>query len=213
MAERRRSGRGRRSAPEAAAAVPAAKSDGWAMGFVKKASAVVGLVSAVVGLVVLFFPQLTPGHTSGPSKVAVDLGPVQLDASTTHGSFLERTDRSEQGFTKSQRAERGAMATFKISITGYRQKPLTVRRQLFNAHGDKVGQEQAWSIRPQKDEHGDHPFADWIALPRGRGRYVLVFKILAPDEPTPVACVQSKPFGGLGGLASGGNPTICPPSS
>src|ERR671925_2230647 len=102
------------------AAAPPAETDGRAMGLGKKASAVVGFVSAVVGLLFLFFPQLTPGHSSGPSKVAAEFGRVQLDPSTTQGSFLERTDRSKLGFTQSELARRGAMAAFTISVTGYR---------------------------------------------------------------------------------------------
>ena len=74
------------------------------MTLVKQSAVVVGLISSIVGLVLLVFPQLRPSvHGPTPNRTASISGVVVNDR-TTRGQFLDYSDQSKLGFTKAPRA-------------------------------------------------------------------------------------------------------------
>src|SRR6476660_3831649 len=87
----------------AAPITPAASGDGRTMRLAKQATVIVGLVSGTVGLLFLFVPGLRPGSGSDAPQAAKITG-VTLNPRTTHGQFLDYSDRSKLGFTRQQLA-------------------------------------------------------------------------------------------------------------
>jgi hypothetical protein len=177
------------------------------MTLVKQAAAVVGLVSAVAGLVFLFLPQLRPGDKTPeppPAEQSGTLSGLVLDADTTRGQFLDRTDRPKVGFTKQQLARRGAYVRVRVELVGYRGKSVPIQREVVDARtGDELGQRRTDAIVPTAGRvSGSWP--DWIALRPGRGSYVVVVKLLNLGGDAALDCVQSEPFGGLAGLDPAG---------
>src|SRR4051812_23910001 len=101
-----------------------AAKEGRAMRLAKQAGAVVGLCSAVVGLVFVFFPGLQPEpHAAPPDRSAAITG-VVMNPSTKRGQFLDYSDQSKLGFTRQQLAEVGASAFARVSIAGFRDTTL-----------------------------------------------------------------------------------------
>ena len=183
------------------------------MDFVKKASAVVGLVSGIVGLVIVVMSQLHSGSKqSGAHDLTIRLGHVALTVPRTHGQFLDDSDRSKRGFTSAQLAEPGAMSVFPVSITGYKGKQLTLQRQLYDLRTGKVLRAREFGLVPQADVYRDHPWQDWIPLPRLRGSYLLVFKMFVKGDPVATSCTQSDAFGAIP-VDPKSVPKICSPLS
>ena len=186
--------------------------EGRTMTLVKQAAAVVGLVSAVVGLLFLLVPQLRPDDspaTAPPAEQSGRLFGLVLDADTTQGQYFDRTDQPKLGFTPEQLALRGAFVRFQVEIVGYRGKEVPLQRELVDARtGDEIGQLSADTIVPTADKVVS-PWHDWVALRPGKGRYVLVVKLLDEQRVRSLACVQSEPFGGLAGLAPGKRVGLC----
>ena len=185
---------------------PKDKSDGRGMTLVKQAGIVVGLVSSIVGLVLLVFPQLKPkGDQATPNRSASITGMV-VNQHTTHGQFLDYADESKLGFTPEQLAVIGASAFAKIQITGYRHTPLTIERQVVDAStGNVIGSARDFTVTPSA-ETNSHRWWDWVPLRSGRGSYVMVIKVIDPKEHAAIACGQTTPFGGRDGIVDGVTP-------
>jgi hypothetical protein len=175
----------------------------------KQAGAIVGLVSGVVGLFFVLFPQFTPRRTDPPPEQSASITDVVSNARTTQGQYLDYSDRSREGFTRDQLAQAGASMFARVKIVGYRGKTLTLERQVIDARtGDVVGTSRDYGVTPPADRVS-HRWGDWVSLPDGRGRYIMVMKLLDERRVSAIACGQSKPFGGLGGTARGRTPQLC----
>jgi hypothetical protein len=192
------------------------------MTFVKQAAAVVGLVSAVFGLVFLLLPQLRPDVSQGtpPATTQEDTGPrsgrlsaIVLDDRTTQRQYHQRADLPSDGFTEAQLARIGAFVQFRIELTGYRDREVRLRRELVDARtGDEIGQVQTTSITPRASPESA-PWPDWVALRPGTGRYVLVYKLVDPGRRLTLDCIPSPAFGGLAGIEPETRPlALCPTS-
>jgi hypothetical protein len=179
------------------------------MRFAKQAGVIVGLISGVVGLIFLFFPQVRPErHGPNPDQSAKISGVVS-NPRTTRGQFLDYSDQSKLGFTKEQLAIVGASAFARVEIVGYRGKTLTLERQLVDAEtGDVVGQARDFTVTPPATRV-THRWWDWVPLRPGRGTYVMVIKLLDERGEAAIACGQSPSFGGLGGFAPAKPPQLC----
>lgn len=179
------------------------------MKFAKQAGVIVGLISGVVGLVFLFFPQLTPGQDEPPADQSARISGVVSNPRTTRGQFLDYSDQPKLGFTKEQLATMGASAFARVEIVGYRGKALTLERQLINAGtGDVVGEARDFTVTPPANRV-THRWWDWVPLRPGRGAYVMVIKLLDERQQAAIACGQSAPFGGLRGFAPAKPPQLC----
>jgi hypothetical protein len=183
--------------------------DGRAMRLAKKAGVVAGLCSAVVGLVFVFFPGLKPEPEPPTADRSAAITGVVMNPSTTRGQFLDYSDQSKLGFTRQQLAEVGASAFARVRIAGFRGATLTLERQIVDARsGDVVGQARDFLVRPSADKV-THRWWDWAPLHTGRGRYVMVIKLLDESAKAAIACGQTRAFGGRGGLARAQTPRLC----
>jgi hypothetical protein len=168
------------------------------MAIVGGAATVVGLVTGILGLVFLLQPDLQPGGDDGPARTRATLEQTSFAPSITRRAYLARTDQSPEGFTAAQLAERGAFVRFRVRIDGFQGVPITLSRELIDEAGEEVEDEKATRITPPRAEV-DRDWHDWVPLDGRRGRYLLTFKLLAPDEDAPLATLETDPFPGLAG--------------
>jgi hypothetical protein len=179
------------------------------MTLAKKAGIVIGLISGAAGLFFLFFPQYRPERSEPTADQSAAITGVVLNPRTTRGQYLAYSDQSKLGFTKQQLAVVGASAFARVQIVGYRNKKLTLARQLIDAKtGDVVGQARDFSVTPPANSVS-HRWWDWVPLRSGRGSYVMVIKVLDEHQATAIACGQTTPFGGLQGSVPATPPRIC----
>ena len=179
------------------------------MSFAKQAAVIVGLISGVAGLVFLFFPQLRPERNTPAADQSAAVSGVVSNPRTTREQFLDYSDQSKDGFTKEQLAVVGASAFARVQIVGYKGKTLTLQRQVVDARtGDVVGQARDFAVTPPANSV-THRWWDWVPLRPGRGNYVMVIKVLDERDVAAVACGQSPPFGGLGGLVPARPVHVC----
>jgi hypothetical protein len=175
----------------------------------KKAGVLVGLISGLAGLFFLFFPQYRPERNGPPADQSAAITGVVLNPRTTRGQYLDYSDQSKLGFTKEQLAVVGASAFARVEIVGYRNKKLTLARQLVDARtGNVVGQSRDFRVTPPADKVV-HRWWDWVPLRPGRGSYVMVIKVLDEQQRSSIACGQTKPFGGLKGVVVATPPIVC----
>ena len=185
--------------------------DGTTMRLVKQAAVVVGLLSGIVGLVFGVFPQIAPQRHAPPAEQSAVVRDVVTNGHTTQAQYLDYDDRSRQGFTRDQLSAIGASMFARVRIVGYRGKTLILERQVIDARsGDVVGTTRDYRVTPPAD-HVDHRWGEWTPLRRGRGRYVMVIKLLDQERTSTIACGQSAPFGGRDGTAPGFTPRLCAP--
>ena len=179
------------------------------MSLAKKAGVVIGLISGIAGLVFLFFPQLRPEVSKPPADQSASINGVVVNPHTTRGQYLAYSDQSRLGFTKQQLSVVGASAFARVTIVGYRNRKLTLGRQLIDARtGDVVGEARDFVVSPPADQV-THRWWDWVPLRSGKGSYIMVIKLFDDQQKTAIACGQTPPFGGLGGLLAASPPRIC----
>ena len=75
--------------------------------------------------------------------------------------------------------------------------------------GDEIGQLSADTIVPTAEQGLLALGTTAVALRPGKGRYVLVVKLLDEGRVRSLACAQSEPFGGRAGLAPGKRVGLC----
>jgi hypothetical protein len=193
---------------------PAAKSEGHGesrtSGYLKQAGVILGLISGVVGLLFLLFPGLRPEAPGAGRDESASLSGLSLVAPTTKGQYLDSSDQKKDGFTREQLEQPGAMASFKLTATGYKGKELTLQRQLIDVgSGDVIGETRDFTFEPG-DVLKDRPFWYWLPLRPGRGIYVMVFKLFADRDPLAVECKQTEPFAGVAGKTAAQVSNRCP---
>jgi hypothetical protein len=179
------------------------------MTLAKQAGVIVGLISGAVGLFFLLFPQYRPERSEPTPDQSATITGVVLNPRTTRGQYLDYSDQSKLGFTKQQLAVVGASTFARVQIVGYRNKTLTLARQLVDARtGDVVGQARDFLVKPPAQKV-THRWWDWVPLKRGRGSYLIVVKVLDEQGTTAIACGQTGTFGGLAGSVPATAPRIC----
>jgi hypothetical protein len=179
------------------------------MHLAKQAGVVVGLISGVIGLFFLLFPQFRPERSEPTADQSASVTGMVVNPGTTHGQFLDYLGRSKLGLTKGQLAEVGASAFARVQIVGYRNRTLTLERQLIDTQtGNLVGQARDFLVEPPA-EKVTHRWGDWAPLPQGKGSYLFVIKVLDDKQRAEIACGQSEPFGGAGGQVDGKTIHVC----
>jgi hypothetical protein len=179
------------------------------MSVVKQAGVVVGLISGAVGLFFLFFPQFRPERHGPPPNQSADIARLKLNPRITKGNYLDYADQDKSGFTKQQLAQLGASAFARITIVGYRGKPLTMEQQVVDSRtGQVVGETRDFTVTSTADTNS-HRWPYWVPLPAGRGSYVMVIKVLDENGTSAIACGQTEPFGGAAGLVRMKPPQVC----
>jgi hypothetical protein len=179
------------------------------MSFAKQAGVVVGLVSGLVGLFFLFFPQFRPERHSPPPEQSAEIARIGLTPRITHGNYLDYADQGNEGFTKQELAQLGAAAFARVTIVGYKGKPLTMEQQVVDARtGNVVGETRDFTVTPTADTVS-HRWPYWVPLPRGRGSYVMVIKVLDEQATSAIVCGQTGLFGGTAGVVPAKPPQVC----
>ena len=169
----------------------------------------VGLISGVTGLFFLFFPQFRPEVSKPPADQSAMITGVVVNTHTTRGQYLAYSDQSRLGFTKQQLSVAGASAFARVTIVGYRNRKLTLARQLIDARtGNVVGQARDFLVTPPADRVS-HRWWDWVPLRSGRGSYIMVIKLIDDQQKAAIACGQTPTFGGLAGNLPATPPRIC----
>jgi hypothetical protein len=179
------------------------------MSVLKQAGVVVGLISGVVGLFFLFFPQFRPERHSPPPNQSAEVAKMELNPRVSLGNYLDYADQGKEGFTKEELAQVGASAFARVTIVGYRGKPLTMKQQVVDADtGRVVAQKRDFVVTPSADSVS-HRWPYWVPLRPGRGSYVMVVKVLDENGTSAIACGQTEPFGGRAGLLRLQPPKVC----
>jgi len=194
------------------AKTPAAASeagDGQAISLAKKAAVIVGLAGSVLGVLFVLFPQLKPQRTTPPAEQSASVTGMVVNPRRTHGQFLDDSDQSKLGFTKTQLAQLGAEAFARVQIIGYRGHKLILERQVINARtGNLVGQTRDFTVTPPADTV-NHRWWDWTPLRPGKGAYITVIKVLDDQQHAAIACGQTPPFGGSDGTTHAQTLHLC----
>lgn len=169
------------------------------MTYVTAAATVVGLITGIAGLIFLVRPELQPKPSTPkqpPSKTSAALKQLVVRSGVTQGQYLALTDQSPEGLTRAQLEKIGVFLRYRVTIRGFEGLPLTLKREVFDArNGDQVTEEGSTRITPPastiaRDWHA------WAELPKRRGRFFIVMKLLAPDEDAPLATLQTNEFAG-----------------
>lgn len=169
----------------------------------------VGLISGVTGLFFLFFPQFRPEVGKPAADESATITGVVVNPHTTRGQYLAYSDQSRLGFTKQQLSVVGASAFARVTIVGYRNRKLTLARQLIDARtGNVIGEARDFMVTPPADRV-THRWWDWVPLRSGRGSYIMVIKLFDDQQRTAITCGQTRTFGGRAGLLAASPPRIC----
>jgi hypothetical protein len=202
--------RAKTASPTPAKAAPATAGDGRTMRLVKQASLIVGLLSGAVGLLFVLVPGIRPGESGPPADQSARITGMVVNPHTTRGQYLDYSDQSKLGFTRKQLAVVGASAFARVEIVGYRGKTLTMERQVVDADGNVLGTASArdFTVTPPADRV-THRWWDWTPLPRRRGDYAIVIKVLDPSQKSAIACEEGAPFAGRRGTLGGKPPRLC----
>ena len=179
------------------------------MSLAKKGGIVVGLISGVLGLFFLLFPQYRPVVDDEVKEQKAEISGLVLNPDTTKGQYLDYSDKSKLGFTKEQLAVLGTAAFARVQLVGYKGKTLTFERELVDARsGDVIGQARDFKVTPTVDDV-THRWWDWTPLRHGRGSYIMVLKVLDEDEASAITCGQTPTFGGAAGTLPGRQLHLC----
>ena len=115
------------------------------MGLVAKASAIVGLITGVVTLVIMLWPDPAPVKSA-------DLAKPSLEPDISFAQFLDRVDQPSEGLADEVLAQRGAFVLFTIEATGYNGVELTLKWELVDmGTGDEIRESDAVTITPAAD--------------------------------------------------------------
>jgi hypothetical protein len=164
------------------------------MRWVRDAGSVVGIVTAAIGLVFVFLPDLKPDPSPVSSGAVLDL--VSFDPDLTRGEYLARTDQGREGFTREELGRRGAFVLFSAELEGFKGKPLTLKREVIDRRtGAQVSEERAITITPPQNRV-KRDWHYWVPLPEGGGSYRAVLQLLAEGEQAPLATLETDPFRG-----------------
>lgn len=201
--------RTRRKSGAEGAGTPGEAVEGRTISLAKKAGVFVGLIASVLGVVFLLFPQLKPQSSGPPANQSAAVTGIVVNPRTTRGQFLDYSDQSKLGFTKSQLAELGASAFARVQIVGYRGHKLILERQVVDARtGNVVGETRDFTVVPPADSV-NHRWWDWTPLRPGRGSYIMVIKVLDDQQHAAIACGQTPLFAGEAGSVSAQPPHLC----
>ena len=162
---------------------------------VGRASALIGLIAAALGLLYQLWPNLQ--RRADPPTRRAAFTELAVEPGITFRQYLQRVDQEPGDLSEATLARRGAFLEFNVDAQGWRGKALALKLELVNAAtGDEVGQEQSTKITPEKD--GD-PIA-WQAFlvypPGVAGPFVARMELFDPDG-VRIARKRSEPIRGV----------------
>jgi hypothetical protein len=145
------------------------------MGFVKKATAIVALITAIVTLAYKFWPQPDPVRKA-------DMAEPRVEAGLTFEQYLERTDQDPGDLSDEVLAQRGALVQFTVEATGYKGDGLRLRWEVIDTGThDRVLASDAITITPSADTDRLRPPPVFAPFPDQGGPFVARGEVFAPD--------------------------------
>jgi hypothetical protein len=166
---------------------------------VKTIGAVAGAIAAVLGIVFLLVPNLRPEPT--PQEGSATFEKPTLEQPVTFGQYLRRVELPEEGYTPEQLKQPGVIAAVQLTIKGYRGERLPLRWYALDLGTHDIVDEQSkkYSFEPDRNVTPlTWPF--WVALPKTRGPFKIVFEIYPPNAKpgkpgvVPFAKAETDPF-------------------
>jgi hypothetical protein len=145
------------------------------MDFVKKATAIVALITATVTLAYKFWPQPDP-------VLKADMPPPRVEAGLTFRQYLERTDQDPGDLSDEVLGRRGALIQFTIEATGYKGDRLRLQWEVVDTGThDRVLESDAITVTPGADTDRLRPPPVFAAFPKRGGPFVARGELFAPD--------------------------------
>jgi hypothetical protein len=142
----------------------------------KAVAGAVAFISAVVGLLFVFDPNLRPTGDA-PTQLA-KLSELRVDHDATFATYLARIDQSPAGYTARQLGRRGALLDFRVRIEGFKGRTLLLKWELFDdASGKQLDESKAIRIRPTNATN-EATWQYWIPLPHDRRRYHAIVALI-----------------------------------
>jgi len=155
------------------AAEPAGERSFW--GLVTKATALVALISAVVGLVYKFWPEPDPVQTA-------DIPKVRVEAGLTFGQYLAAIDQDPGNLDEQVLARKGALIQFTIESTGYTGEHLRLKWEVIDlGTHDRPVKSDAITITPGAVTDRLNTDPAFAPFPKGGGPFSVHAELFAPD--------------------------------
>jgi hypothetical protein len=144
----------------------------------------VGLVSAVLGIVFVLWPNIKP--ESRPSEKKARLSQLVVVPNVSFEQYLKRIDQPRGGLTRDVLARRGAFIEFHATVIGFRGRKLPLKREVVDTTtGNEVGESRSTIITPYANSES-FVWHDWALVPPRRHRYDVVLTLLQEDGIVPL---------------------------
>jgi hypothetical protein len=148
-------------------------------GLVGKLTALVGLVTAVVTLLFLFFPGLKPVHVDVGTAAITDVSTLQP---VTFHRYLQEVEAEEGTMSSAALKQPGVLVSFHYQLEGFGGRTIPLRWELSNAKTNNlVDQDQALSIKPSTNSEG-RDWAVWVPQPKRQGKYYITVTLYQPEQ-------------------------------
>jgi hypothetical protein len=152
-----------------------AEREGKLMDFVKKATAIVALITAIVTLAYKFWPEPDP-------VLKADMPAPRVESGLTFRQYLERTNQDPGGLSDEVLARRGALIQFTVEATGYKGDELRLQWEVVDTGThDRVVKSDAITVTPGADTDRLRPPPVFAGFPRRGGPFVVHGELFAPD--------------------------------
>ena len=144
-------------------------------GLVTKVTALVALISAVVGLVYKFWPQPDPVQSA-------DIPKVRVEAGLTRGQYLDAIDLDPGNLADDVLAQKGALIQFTVEATGYKGEHLRLKWEVIDlGTHDRPLKSDAITVTPGADTDRLNTDPAFAPFPKGGGPFSVHAELFAPD--------------------------------
>ncbi|MGI9113158.1 MAG: hypothetical protein ACR2GT_13350 [Gaiellaceae bacterium] len=166
---------------------------------VGQASALVGLIASVLGIVFIAFPAWRPQPPPDTGSIEISEANVRVRQPVSFGRYLKRLKLPPGNLSEQQLRRQGVLIEFPMQIEGFKNKQLPLRWELNDAAtNDPVDEDEAVTIVPSTNNEGRTWFV-WAPAPETTGKYYVTVTIYQPrkgDVDVPLETFDSPEFTG-----------------
>jgi hypothetical protein len=145
------------------------------MGLITKLTAIVALISSVVGLVYKFWPEPEPVKKA-------EMAAPRVESGLTFRQYLQRIDQDPGGLSDDVLNQKGALIQFSVEATGYKGEKLRLRWEVIDlGTHDQVVKSDAITVRPGADTDRVRPDPVFAGFPEKGGPFSVHGEVFAPD--------------------------------
>jgi hypothetical protein len=173
----------------------------WINALANWVKAVAAAVTAVIGVLIFFFPGCEPAK---PCRGALDgtLSSPSIDQSVRYRSYLELVGGSEGEASEERLDEVGKLIDFRVHAQGYKHEPLQVTWWLLTAGGEPLENQrlkrQLGAVVKPGDCEDKFREKIWAGpIPPGNGAYLVEIRLLDPNG-AELDRIRTPSFRGLG---------------